>query len=98
MLFANALVPRARGQTKKLRKRGPRLRSLGNERDLMFRFIAFLRAINVGRGRTVEMQSLRQIFQHSVFLTSLRSSPVETLCLRRQRNGPRRLKERLKKR
>jgi uncharacterized protein (DUF1697 family) len=63
MLFANALVPRARGRTKKLRKRGPRLRSLGNERDLMFRFIAFLRAINVGGGRTVEMQSLRQIFE-----------------------------------
>ncbi|MGB8804275.1 MAG: DUF1697 domain-containing protein, partial [Chthoniobacterales bacterium] len=34
-----------------------------NERDLMFRFIAFLRAINVGGGRTVEMQSLRQIFE-----------------------------------
>jgi uncharacterized protein (DUF1697 family) len=63
MLFANALVPRARGRTKKLRKRGPRLRSLGNERDLMFRFIAFLRAINVGGGRTVKMQSLRQIFE-----------------------------------
>ena len=63
MLFANALVPRARGRTKKLRKRGPRLRSLGNERDLMFRFIAFLRAINVGGGRTVKMQSLRQIFK-----------------------------------
>src|SRR5213593_2754461 len=29
----------------------------------MFRFIAFLRAINVGRGRTVKMQSLRQIFE-----------------------------------
>ena len=52
MLFANALVPRARGRTKKLRERGPRLRSLGNERCLMFRFIAFLRAINVGGGRT----------------------------------------------
>ena len=26
-------------------------------------FIAFLRAINVGRGRTVKMQSLRQIFE-----------------------------------
>jgi uncharacterized protein (DUF1697 family) len=63
MLFANALVPRARGRTKKLRKRGPRLRSLGNERGLMFRFIAFLRAINVGGGRTVKMQSLRQIFE-----------------------------------
>ena len=63
MLFANALVPRARGRTKKLRKRGPRLRSLGNERDLMFGFIAFLRAINVGGGRTVKMQSLRQIFE-----------------------------------
>jgi len=63
MLFANALVPRARGRTKKLRERGPRLRSLGNERDLMFRFIAFLRAINVGGGRTVKMQSLRQIFK-----------------------------------
>jgi uncharacterized protein (DUF1697 family) len=63
MLFANALVPRARGRTKKLRERGPRLRSLGNERDLMFRFIAFLRAINVGGGRTVKMQSLRQIFE-----------------------------------
>jgi uncharacterized protein (DUF1697 family) len=63
MLLANALVPRARGRTKKLRKRGPRLRSLGNERDLMFGFIAFLRAINVGGGRTVKMQSLRQIFE-----------------------------------
>ena len=63
MLFANALVPRARGRTNKLRKRGPRLRSLGNERGLMFRFIAFLRAINVGGGRTVKMQSLRQIFE-----------------------------------
>jgi uncharacterized protein (DUF1697 family) len=63
MLFANALVPRARGRTKKLRERSPRLRSLGNERGLMFRFIAFLRAINVGGGRTVEMQSLRQIFE-----------------------------------
>ena len=28
----------------------------------MFRFIAFLRAINVGGGRTVKMQSLRQVF------------------------------------
>src|ERR1043166_493108 len=28
----------------------------------MFRFIAFLRAINVGRGRTVKMQSLRRAF------------------------------------
>jgi uncharacterized protein (DUF1697 family) len=63
MLFANALVPRARGRTKKLRERGPGLRSLGNERCLMFRFIAFLRAINVGGGRTVKMQSLRQIFE-----------------------------------
>jgi uncharacterized protein (DUF1697 family) len=63
MLFANVLVPRARGRTKKLRERGPRLRSLGNERCLMFRFIAFLRAINVGGGRTVKMQSLRQIFE-----------------------------------
>jgi uncharacterized protein (DUF1697 family) len=63
MLFANALVPRAHGRTKKLRERGPRLRSLGNERCLMFRFIAFLRAINVGGGRTVKMQSLRQIFE-----------------------------------
>jgi uncharacterized protein (DUF1697 family) len=52
MLFANALVSPAHGRTKKLRERGPRLRSLGNERDLMFRFIAFLRAINVGGGRT----------------------------------------------
>jgi uncharacterized protein (DUF1697 family) len=33
----------------------------------MFRFIAFLRAINVGRGRTVKMQSLRQIFESLVF-------------------------------
>jgi uncharacterized protein (DUF1697 family) len=63
MLFANALVSPAHGRTKKLRERGPRLRSLGNERDLMFRFIAFLRAINVGGGRTVKMQSLRQIFE-----------------------------------
>ena len=29
----------------------------------MSRFIALLRAINVGRGRTVRMQSLRQIFE-----------------------------------
>jgi uncharacterized protein (DUF1697 family) len=29
----------------------------------MFRFVAFLRAINVGRGRTVKMQSLRQVFE-----------------------------------
>ena len=29
----------------------------------MFRFIAFLRAMNVGGGRTVKMQSLRQVFE-----------------------------------
>jgi uncharacterized protein (DUF1697 family) len=29
----------------------------------MFRFIAFLRAINVGGGRAVKMQSLRQVFE-----------------------------------
>jgi len=29
----------------------------------MFRFIAFLRAINVGSGRTVKMQSSRQVFE-----------------------------------
>ena len=29
----------------------------------MFRFIAFLRAINIGGGRTVKMQSLRQVFE-----------------------------------
>jgi len=29
----------------------------------MFRFIAFLRAINAGRGRTVKMQFLRELFQ-----------------------------------
>src|SRR5262249_52418031 len=29
----------------------------------MFRFIAFLRAINVGGGRTVKMRSLRQVFE-----------------------------------
>ena len=29
----------------------------------MFRFFAFLRAINVGRGRTVKMQSLRRVFE-----------------------------------
>ncbi len=29
----------------------------------MFRFIAFLRAINVGGGRTVKMQSLRRVFE-----------------------------------
>ena len=29
----------------------------------MFRFIAFLRAINVGGGRTVKMQSLHQVFE-----------------------------------
>src|SRR5262249_50157354 len=38
----------------------------------MFRFIAFLRAINVGGGRTVKMQSLRQVFD------SLGFSMVET--------------------
>ena len=38
----------------------------------MFRFFAFLRAINVGRGRTVKMQSLRQVFE------SLGFSMVET--------------------
>jgi uncharacterized protein (DUF1697 family) len=29
----------------------------------MFRFVAFLRAINVGGGRTVKMQTLRQVFE-----------------------------------
>jgi uncharacterized protein (DUF1697 family) len=29
----------------------------------VFRFVAFLRAINVGRGRTVKMHSLRQVFE-----------------------------------
>jgi uncharacterized protein (DUF1697 family) len=29
----------------------------------MFRFVAFLRAINVGGGRTVKMQFLRQVFE-----------------------------------
>ena len=29
----------------------------------MFRFVAFLRAINVGGGRTVKMQSLRQVLE-----------------------------------
>ena len=29
----------------------------------MYRFIAFLRAINVGGGRTVKMQSLREVFE-----------------------------------
>jgi len=29
----------------------------------VFRFFAFLRAINVGRGRTVKMQSLRRVFE-----------------------------------
>src|SRR5258708_37862568 len=29
----------------------------------MSRFIAFLRAINVGGGRTVKMESLRQVFE-----------------------------------
>ena len=29
----------------------------------MFRLIAFLRAINVGRGRTVKMESLRRVFE-----------------------------------
>jgi uncharacterized protein (DUF1697 family) len=38
----------------------------------MFRFFAFLRAINVGGGRTVKMQSLRRIFE------SLGFSMVET--------------------
>ena len=38
-------------------------RSPENQRLAMFRFIAFLRAINVGGGRTVKMQSLRQVFE-----------------------------------
>jgi uncharacterized protein (DUF1697 family) len=38
----------------------------------MFRFFAFLRAINVGHGRTVKMQSLRRVFE------SLGFSMVET--------------------
>src|SRR5262249_23739699 len=38
----------------------------------MFRFFAFLRAINVGGGRTVKMRSLRQVFE------SLGFSKVET--------------------
>jgi uncharacterized protein (DUF1697 family) len=38
-------------------------RNLENQRFAMFRFIAFLRAINVGRGRTVKMRSLRQVFE-----------------------------------
>src|SRR5215469_3228589 len=33
----------------------------------MFRFIAFLRAINAGRGRTVKMQFLRGVFQSLSF-------------------------------
>jgi uncharacterized protein (DUF1697 family) len=37
--------------------------ALENQRVAMFRFIAFLRAINVGGGRTVKMQSLRQVFE-----------------------------------
>jgi len=43
-----------------------------NQLRAMFRFFAFLRAINIGRGRTVKMQSLRQVFQ------SLGFSTVET--------------------
>jgi len=39
----------------------------------MFRFVAFLRAINVGGGRTVKMQTLRQVFE------SLGFSGVATL-------------------
>jgi uncharacterized protein (DUF1697 family) len=38
-------------------------RSLENQRFAMFRFVAFLRGINVGGGRTVKMQSLRQVFE-----------------------------------
>ncbi len=38
-------------------------RNLENQRFAMFRFIAFLRAINVGRDRTVKMRSLRQVFE-----------------------------------
>jgi uncharacterized protein (DUF1697 family) len=38
-------------------------RSPENQRFAMSRFIAFLRAINVGGGRTVKMQSLRQVFE-----------------------------------
>lgn len=34
----------------------------------MFRYIAFLRAINAGRGRTVKMQTLRQVFESLGFL------------------------------
>ena len=33
----------------------------------MSRFVAFLRAINVGGGRTVKMQSLRQVFESLAF-------------------------------
>jgi uncharacterized protein (DUF1697 family) len=35
----------------------------------MFRFFAFLRAINVGHGRTVKMRSLRQVFELLGFST-----------------------------
>ena len=38
-------------------------RSRGNQRFVMFRFVAFLRAINVGGGRTVKMQYLCQVFE-----------------------------------
>jgi len=38
-------------------------RSLENQRFAMFRFVAFLRAINVGGGRTVKMQFLRHVFE-----------------------------------
>jgi uncharacterized protein (DUF1697 family) len=38
-------------------------RSFGNQRFAMCKFIALLRAINVGGGRTVKMQSLRQVFE-----------------------------------
>jgi uncharacterized protein (DUF1697 family) len=38
-------------------------RSPENQRFAMSRFIAFLRAINVRGGRTVKMQSLRQVFE-----------------------------------
>jgi uncharacterized protein (DUF1697 family) len=37
--------------------------SFENQRFAMCRFIAFLRAINVGGGRTVKMQSLREVFE-----------------------------------
>ena len=63
----------------------------------MFRFIAFLRAINVGHGRTVKMQSLRQVLESLGFSGVATFIASGTLSLRPPRREARRLKERSKK-